>query len=141
MIDINLIAVDNYDLSNLMKEESMINNYLFLEKSGHPSIESYTLDSLNTFNLILKYLFKNHLTAHPLFINELVLIFDLTHEIKKIVSFEELEKFYADWIKETKRDNTMDEYGMFIGLIGYVQRNKERKHLLAVIYPRLINKI
>ena len=52
-----------------------------------------------------------------------------------ITTFEKQEEWYLDWIAESQRDNTMDEYGQIIGLIGYVERNRHKKHLLLILQP------
>jgi hypothetical protein len=136
LIDINIIATNQIDLSNLLIEDDMIESYLFEEESGHTSIEALTLDSLDNFNLALKFVFNGYQSPSFLAKSDKTFVIDLSNYTKNVLTIDDIDGFYQDWLTKSNRDNNMDEYGMFIGIIGYIRRHQDKKHLIAVIYPR-----
>jgi hypothetical protein len=83
--------------------------------------------------LLTNYIFKGSENLTELHEDSGRKIFDLTSKKSKTTNFEELEDWYQHWILESKRENTMDEYGQLIGVIDYIQRNQNKKYLLMIV--------
>lgn len=63
-------------------------------------------------------------------------LFDLTPYKENCISFKDFESKYSNWISLSNRENTMDECGSLLGIIGYIQRNKEKKNLVLISKKR-----
>jgi hypothetical protein len=132
-LDTTLLATDKYDLESLTNKETFFDKYLFEEYGGHISLESAFLNSSDNVKSLVKFLFKSIDPLVEIYKNNSSTIFDLTKLKSNIASFEELENFYPRWLVETGRQNTMDEYGMLIGFVGYAQRNANKKYFLLMV--------
>ncbi len=132
-LDTILLATDKYDLESLTNKETFFDNYLFEEADGHISLEAAFLNSFDTVNSLVKFLFKNSEPLIEIYKSNSSTIFNLTKLKYNFTSFDELENFYPYWLTETGRENTMDEYGMLIGFVGYAQRNAHKKYLFLII--------
>lgn len=138
-LDIILLAIDSFDLNEIAElfedESKFFDRYLFDEPNEYLSIESARYDSVENILLLAKFLFGEYIISSKIFRFGEITIFDLSEIKSKITTFEELENWYVYWIKESKRENSMDEYGQLIGIISYVQRHQSRKHLLLIVQP------
>jgi hypothetical protein len=130
-MELEFLALDNYSIDLLINDDLFYDTYLQEEPDGHIRMESGNIDSLFSLNLLLKYLFnekEDFIETHK---SQDIIIYDLSRYKKQIISFEHLETNYKDWINSSGRENTMDEFGSLLGLIGYVLRNSNKKYLLA----------
>lgn len=132
-LDTTLLATDKYDLESLINKETFFDNYLFQEPDGYLSLESAFFNSLDNIKSLVKFLFKSIDPLVEIYKNNSSTIFDLTNLKSNIASFEELENFYPGWMTETGRENTMDEYGMLIGFVGYAQRYANKKYFFLMV--------
>lgn len=132
-VDTIVFATNDYDLEVIKNEEKFFETYLFENTEGRLNAESATFDSLENVYLSLKYLFGNLQDITELYKNEELILLNLAGAIGKATTVEELENWYQDWIIESKRENSMDEYGQFIGLISYIQEHSKEKYLLMII--------
>jgi len=85
---------------------------------------------------MLIFLFKVEIEFKELTSNDDKQIFDLTDYKDNCISTDELENNYQEWIKISGRQNTMNEYGNLIGIIGYIKRNLDKKNLLLLTEKR-----
>lgn len=136
-LDLILLAPDKYDLASLsdsLKDESkFLEEYHFEESGDYWSLEAARYDTIENIFLLTKYLFGSADGIVELFRADYARIFDLSKKKSNITTFEKLEDWYQDWIAESNRNNTMDEYGQIIGLIGFVERHRNNKHLLMIV--------
>lgn len=132
-IDTFLWATDIFKLDEMKDVDELIDSHLFQNSDGYSSMDLTTFDSIENVTLFFNYLFGDRENLNEIFKDDQVEIFDLTDRKKEISTFEKLENCYEDWILESKRENSMDEYGQFIGAISYIQRHQQKKHLFAII--------
>lgn len=132
-IDLILWSRDEFSLSELQNVDEFIDSDLLFDSEGYLSLECGIFDSIENAILSFKYLFGEIEDFDQIYQDNQTQIIDLTAIKSNITTFEKLEEWYSDWINESKRENSMDEYGQFIGLIGYVNRKQQKKHLFAII--------
>ena len=46
------------------------------------------------------------------------------------------EKEYNILLEDTGRENNMDEYGKLIGIVSYIKRNLDKRHLVLITEKR-----
>ena len=127
------LATDKYSLESILSEDQFFDNYLFTDKEGFISLEAANFNSIDEIKELVKFLFPNTNISTELYSDLQITIFDLTNQIDSLLSDEKLEELYPSWLEVTKRENTMDEFGMLISFIGYIYRNRNKTHLLLII--------
>lgn len=132
-VDTTILATDNYELASLIDKKKFFDKFLFEDATGHISLESAKLDSFDTIKSLVKFLLKSNEPLTELYKDRSYVIIDLTNQRTDIATFDDLDNFYQQWLTETKRNNSMDEYGMLLGFVSYLQRHKTKKFLLIII--------
>jgi hypothetical protein len=132
-VELIFLAVNEYNIDLLKNEVDFFDNLVFTDDNGYLSIESVNLESPEDVNSLINFLFGKNDLPIDLYNDSQIKIIDLTNLKKDIVAIESLDNLYPIWLEETKRENTMDEYGMLICLIGYIQKNLSKKYLLLII--------
>ncbi|MGB4776225.1 MAG: hypothetical protein WBP45_13705 [Daejeonella sp.] len=135
-MDLTFIATNEIDFNTLLNEEKLFATFLSEDTNGFLGLESAFVDNFENLKEMLTFLFKVKIEFKELTSNNDKQIFDLTDYKDKCISTDELENNYQEWIKISGRQNTMDEYGNLIGIIGYVGRNLDKKHLLLLTEKR-----
>ena len=130
------LATDEYSLGSVLSEDQFFDKYLFTDKDGFISLETSNFNSFNETIDLVKFLFTNANISTEFYSDSQIKIFDFTDQMKSIIAYEKFEELYPNWIELTKRENTMDEYGMLICFIGYLHRNQQKNHLLFIIKPQ-----
>lgn len=132
--DITFLATDHFNINLIKDEDDFIKHFVFTDKDGYLSIESGGfLNSLKEVDLLVEFLFGNNKLLTDLYVDLQTRVIDITGLKDNIITTEALDAGYSKWLEETGRENTMDEYGMLICYIGYIQKNTEKKHLLLII--------
>jgi hypothetical protein len=145
-LDILLLAIDSFvpdEILNLIKGDVKLSDkYFFEEKGGYLSVESARYDSIENILLLSRFIFGNDANPRELYRFGETVIFDLTDLKLKIKNSEtkypatdELDNWYQNWITESKRENTMNEYGQLLGVISYLQRHRNKNHILMIVQP------
>jgi len=62
----------------------------------------------------------------------------LSSLIGKSIDLNQLENDYQKWIEISGRNNTMDEYGTLLGLIGFLKRNSDKKQLILRVENKIL---
>ncbi len=139
MLDTFLLAIDSFilkEIAELLEDESkFFDRYYFDEPNGYTSLEFARYGSIENILLLSKFIFGEGINPSKFFRFGEITIFDLSEIKSKITTFAELENWYMDWIKESKRENSMDEYGQLIAIISYIQRHQSKKYLLLIAQP------
>lgn len=134
------LALDDFDLDSLaesLKDEAkFFENYLYEEPNGHWSVEEVYLDSVENVVLLSKYLFGKDCKLSEIFSADYAKVFDLSIERANLTTYENFEEWYQDWIAESNRENTMNEYGQLICAIGYIRNHQSKKNLLMILQNR-----
>lgn len=132
-MEVIFVSTDLLDLASLKDKDRLFNKYLFEEIGGHMSIEELDIDSVDNSLKLVRYAFNCHDGFKEVFRDEKAILYDLSSVRMGIIDFDRLEETYKEWISISGRDNNMDEYGGLIGLIGYVNRYKDKQYLFMRI--------
>ena len=127
------LATDKYSIESILNEEQFFENYLFEDKDGFISLEAANFNSTDEIKELTKFLFQNVNISLQLYSDSQIKILDFSNQMNSIISSEKFEELYPNWLEATKRENTMDEFGMLISFIGYTHRNQNKKYLLLII--------
>jgi hypothetical protein len=127
---ITFLACDHYRLSSLLDEDSFYAQHLFLEPDGHASIEQITFDPQQHPGPFISILFGATAKLPKLYHTEELLVLEAYSHWKNVITFKKLESLFPDRIEISKRSNTMDEYGLWISIIGYISRHSSKSNLL-----------
>lgn len=135
-IDLTFIATNEIDFNTLLNEEKLFATFLSDDTNGFLGLESAFIDNFENLKNMLTFLFKLEFEFKEVTSNDDKQIFDLTDYKDNCISTYELENNYQEWIKISGRQNTMDEYGNLICIIGYINRNIDKKNLLLLTEKR-----
>lgn len=124
---------ERYTLDELMTDELISEKIVTVEADGHLSIECFYVQEQESVNTFFAFVFNDPSELPQLYNRDGMTIYDLSGIKSGVLSFEKLEKHYVDWLSQSGHENTMDEYGMLIGVVGFIDRNQHRKNLLAVV--------
>lgn len=132
-MEVTFVSTDLLDLTSLKDKDQLFEKYLFEEPGGHISIEELDIDSVDNSLKLVRYAFNCNDGFSEVFRDEKTILYDLSSVKMGIMSFDTLEETYKEWISISGRHNNMDEYGGLIGLIGYVNRHKDKQYLFMKI--------
>ena len=132
------IATDNYNKSNLINENELLGKFMILDKNDFYSLESMVIDRKENIGKLLEFLFQRKTELTEIQLSENISIFDLSSLIGKSIDLNQLENDYQKWIKISGRNNTMDEYGTLLGLIGFFERNSGKKQLILRVENKIL---
>jgi hypothetical protein len=131
------IATDDYKKSNLIDEKELFDQYMVEDENGYYGLESVLVDRKENIRNLIDFIFQTNFELSKSEQFENISIYNLTSLIGQNIDLKTLEEKYQDWISLSDRNNSMDEYGSLIGLIGYFERNADKKQLIL----RIENKI
>ena len=132
-MDLTFVATNNIDFKVLLNDEKLFETY---STDNELLLETSFIDNYENLVHALSFIFKTNVTLDKLTSNNEKDIFDLTIYKQESITESELEEKYQEWIKIVQRENTMDEYGNLIGVIGYIQRNLDKKSLVLITEKR-----
>jgi len=111
---------------------------MILDKNDFYSLESMVIDRKENIGKLLEFLFQRKTELTEIQLSENISIFDLSSLIGKSIDLNQLENDYQKWIKISGRNNTMDEYGTLLGLIGFFERNSGKKQLILRVENKIL---
>lgn len=132
-IDLTFIATENIDLDILLNEQKLFNTF---SNDTELLLETSFIDNYENLVKMLTFLFKTKVTLHKLTSNNEKVVYDLSEYKETCLTENELSDNYKFWLDTVGRENTMDEYGHPLGIISYIQKNKDKKHLILITEKR-----
>jgi len=135
-IDLTFIATDLIDTDILLNEDKLLEEYLVEDENGYIGVESAYIDNESNLEKMLSFLFGSRVELKRLASSNGKEVFDLTEFKQTCITTDKLEQSYQEWIKSTARENTIDEYGNLVGIIGYVTRCVDKKNLVLITEKR-----
>ncbi|MCY4779078.1 hypothetical protein ORI89_05415 [Sphingobacterium sp. UT-1RO-CII-1] len=133
-LDLMFIATDNIDFKVFLNDERLFATYL----ANDIVIESSHIDNQGNLALLLNFIFNTDVTLTEFADSANRKVYDLTLYKDTCIPIDDLERDYPAWIKENRRENTMDEYGNLVSIAGYIRRNHVKKHLLLTVEKKSI---
>ena len=104
------VATNNFDRTRFDDIEKFVDAY--------PGCQNVQLNDQNEFRLLLKLMEITDPDSVELDSPYCSQYWDLSSFALPEYSEEQFDRFYANWIKQSGRENTMDEYGQLIFLQG-----------------------
>ena len=133
-MDVYFVATNNIDTNILLDESKFIKAYVTdFDGQGFESIYAENQDDLI---LMLSFIFKQPISLTELGSNSEREAYDLTNLRQSCITADELELKYKQWIGDGKRENSMNQYGMFMSVVSYINNNLDKKHLALVAEKR-----
>jgi len=130
-IEVTQVSTNEYILDDFVQGD-IPEKYLF-GHDGEIAITGYVFDIEKAVHQLLQFIFQNKGTAVELYRDDLTAVLDLSSCRDQLIGFDDLDQYYQNWISETGREKTMDEYGMVLDFIGHAKRTMDKKYLLLVI--------
>ena len=135
-IDLTFIATDLIDIDVLLHEDKLLEEYLVEDENDYIGIQSAYIDNESNLEKMLSFLFGSRAELKKLDSGNGKEVFNLTAFKQTCLTTDELEGSYQEWIKSSGRENTMDEYGNLVSIIGYVMRYVDKKNLVLITEKR-----
>ncbi|PRY28567.1 hypothetical protein CLV58_12946 [Spirosoma oryzae] len=133
MVEISLLSPERYTLDELITDELSLEKIVTVETDGYLSVECFCVQEQKNVTIFFSFVFNGKSEFSQLYDRNGLTIYDLSGVKSEVISFDELENQYIDWLSRSGHENTMDEYGMLLGVVGFIERNRHRENLLAVV--------
>lgn len=124
---------ERYTLDELTTDELILEKIVTVESDGYLSVEYFYVQEEKNVNTFFSFVFNGISELPQLYDRDDLAIYDLSGVKSEGISVDGLENQYVYWLSRSGHENTMDEYGMLLGVVGFIERNRHRKNLLAVV--------
>lgn len=131
-MELNFVATDDFNVDDLLDDELLFKNYLVTDANNFLGLESAYIDSFANLQKMLNFLFCSEVNMVRVASKDEKQIFELSFYKNKCLTFDQLDDKYLEWLEISRRQNTMDEYGNLLGIIGYINRNREKQNLFLI---------
>lgn len=129
-LELTFIATDHIESDLLLNDEKLLDRFLVQDYDEYIGIEVYLIDGQENFKSLMNFLFLESDSPKSIHTSGDKELFDLSSIRTNCIGTDELESRYENWIKISERENSMDEYGSILGIIGYIKRNSNKKYLM-----------
>lgn len=133
-MDVYFVATNTIDTNILIDEEKFIKAFV-TDFDGQGFEVAYAENQEDLF-LMLSLIFKQSITLTELGSTNDREVYDLTKFIQSCITADELDSKYEQWIEDSKRENSMNQYGMFMSVVSYINNNLDKKNLVVVTEKR-----
>ena len=104
----NFIGSDRFDIDDFNNIERFVDTY--------PNFQSIILKNENELILLLELIGISELNFHHLNNVDFSKVWDLSNSKLPEFNEEQFDSFYKNWIRRSKHDDNMDEYGNLVFL-------------------------
>ncbi len=132
-IDLTFVATENIDFDILLNDLNLFNTF---STDTELLLETSFIDNYENLVRMLTFLFKTKVSLSKLTSNNEKEIYDLSAYKENCLTENELSDNHQVWLDIVDRENTMDEFGHPLGIISYINRNKDKKHLILITEKR-----
>lgn len=133
-LEVTQISANEYVVGEIVRDE--IPEKYFYNDNEELLVASNIFDTEKTVYQLINFLFQSNAPAIEIYRDDYTFVLDLSSFRKQLIDFDYLDSFYQNWIAETGRENTMDEYGMLLDYIGHARQNMNKKYLLIIVSNR-----
>jgi hypothetical protein len=127
-LELTFISTNKIENEIFLDDEKLFDKFLIEDENGNLGIENCKIDTFENFIKLKDFLFQSEFELNQNNFDKQ--LFDITKYKETCIKVNQLENVYQNWIEISKRENTMDEYGMLLGIISYIERNKDKKYLI-----------
>jgi hypothetical protein len=129
-LELTFIATDQIESDVLLNDEKLFDKYLTEDENGQLGIEICLIDGNENLEKFINFIFKKTKPLNVIKSTSDKNLVDLSAIKSNFISLDDLESQYKDWIEISGRENSMDEYGTILGIIAYLERNRDKKYLV-----------
>ncbi len=120
----NFFASNSFELNNLDQLDSFVDSY--------PDFQTVYLENEGELYLLFKLMNVNDPHEQKLNSSEFDRLWNISSYELPELNEEEFQEFYQNWLKESGRENTMDEFGQLIFLQGLTPKWNQLTNRLVV---------
>lgn len=133
-MDVYFVSTNSIDTTILLDEEKFIKAFVTdIDEQGFECAYAENQDDLTR---MLSQIFKQPISLTQLVSNGDREIYDLTNFKQFCITADELDMKYEQWIEGSKRESSMNQYGMFMSVVSYINNNLNKKYLVVVTEKR-----
>lgn len=132
------IATNDYEKSNLIDESKLFERYMIQDENGYYGLESILVDRKENIKNLIDFVFQTKTELNKIEQSENISIYNLSSLIGQNIDLKNLEEEYQNWISISDRNNSMDEYGILLSLISYLERNADKSQLILRIENKIL---
>ena len=133
-MDVYFVATNTIDTNILLDEDKFIK--AFVTDIDEQGFESVYAENQSDLIRMLSLIFGQSISLTELGSNSNREVYELSNFRQTCITVNELDKKYEQWIEEGKRENSMNQYGMFMSVVSYINNNLDKKHLVVVTEKR-----
>jgi hypothetical protein len=133
-MDVYFVTTNTIDTKILLDEEKFIE--AFVTDMDEQGFETTYAENQDDLARMLSLIFKQPISLTELVSNSDREVYDLTNFIQSCITIDELDLKYEQWIKDSKRENSMNQYGMIMSAVSYINNNLDKKYLVVVTEKR-----
>ncbi|WP_288377142.1 hypothetical protein [Chryseobacterium culicis] len=119
---------------NESDDDSLLDENLFFEKCTAENLlfENKVINDQNFFN-VLNFIFQTEVKLENVKSSGNRKLINLSQYKGQHLHPDDLEKKYFEWLDISQNDNTMNEYGSLICVLGYLESNKKKNELYLIV--------
>jgi hypothetical protein len=129
-LELTFIATNQIENDVLLNDEKLFEKFLTEDENGHLGIEVCLIDGKENLENLINFIFGKPKPLNIIKSRSDKDIIDLSAVRINCISLDDLEGQYKNWLEISDRENSMDEYGTILGIIGYIERNIDKKYLV-----------
>jgi hypothetical protein len=133
-MDVYFVATNSIDTNILLDEEKFIK--AFVTEIDVQGFEAAYAENQDDLVQMLSLVFKQPFNLTELVSNSDREVYDLTNFRQSCITVDELDLKYEQWIKDSKRENSMNQYGMIMSAVSYINNTIDKKHLIVITEKR-----
>jgi hypothetical protein len=133
-MDVYFVATNTIDTIILLDEDKFIK--AFVDDVDEQGFETAYAENQADLNRMLTLIFKQPISLTELVSNGDREVYDLTTFRQSCITVDELDLKYEKWIEESKRKNSMTQYGIIMSAVAYISKNAHKENLLMVTEKR-----
>ena len=133
-MDVYFVATNTIDATILLDEDKFIK--AFVTDVDEQGFEATYAENKDDLIRMLSLIFKQPINLTELVANSDREVYDLTNFRQSCVTINELGLKYEHWVDDSKRKNTMNQYGMIMGVVAFIDKNSDKKHLVMITEKR-----
>ena len=108
----------------------------FEEEHSHATSHKVYAENQDDLIRMLSLIFKQSISLTELGSTNDREVYDLTKSRQSCITADELDSKYEQWIEDSKRENSMNQYGMFMSVVSYINNTLDKKNLVVVTEKR-----
>jgi hypothetical protein len=133
-MDVYFVATNTIDPPILLDEDKFIKAYV--TDTDEQLFETVYAANQNDLILMLTFIFNQPISLTEIISNSDRQVYDLSNFKQTCISVDQLDLKYEQWIEVSKRENSMNEYGMIMGAIAFINNNLDKKYLSLITERR-----